>query len=163
MQSISQALSLNLRPLIYFKPLFVSLAPPALAELPGLFQAEFTGPAWLRGLAGPSLALGGLGGWWGKEFGPVGAGFNLVHSREGLERRFPFEVNETKSALDGRPTLAVHYLRPCPFPWPMIVDELRCLEAGCLLGMTYLNVGPVKKLAFPFLLYRREKIDGAGL
>ena len=50
----------------HLRRLFTSL--PAPVSLAGVYRAEFVGPAWLRTLAPPSLALGGLAGWWGKAF-----------------------------------------------------------------------------------------------
>src|SRR5690554_2327963 len=45
------------------------LLEPAPAEMrAGAFRARFIGPWWLRASAGPSIALSGLLGWWGKRF-----------------------------------------------------------------------------------------------
>jgi hypothetical protein len=62
----------------------------------------------------------------------------------------------TTSAIDGKPTLALIYAQDNPFPWPHIVDELRQLDPEALLGMTYVNRGGLKKLAFPFLIESEE-------
>ena len=59
-------------------------------------------------------------------------------------------------ALDGKPTLALIYAQDNPFPWPYIVDELRQLDAEAYLGMTYVNWGVLRKLAFPFLIESKE-------
>ena len=72
MSENEQARRLNQLPLSAFKPLFGSLPPPELALTTGAFQAEFTGPGWLRKIAGPGLTLVGLGGWWGKVCGYPG-------------------------------------------------------------------------------------------
>ncbi len=159
MQISAQAMRLNQQPLSGFKSLFGSLTIPEINSLEGFYQAEFTGPEWLRRLAGPTLALGGLGGWQGKEFGASQMGVNLVFRQGGLQRRFPFTFLTTASALDGGPSIAVHYTQECPFPWLWIVDELRSLDDCCLLGMTYIHKGLLKKLAFPFLLHTSERAN----
>jgi hypothetical protein len=155
-----QARRLNQLPLSAFKPLFVSLPPPGPALTTGAFRAEFTGPAWLRKIAAPGLALVGLGGWWGKVFDGEGAGANLVSRNNALQRIFPVQIALAPSAVDGKPSLAVHYTRGCPFPWPYVVDELRCLDETSLLGLTYVNAGLLRKLCLPFLLHRQEQING---
>ena len=72
MSENEQARRLNQLPLSAFKPLFGSLPPPELALTTGVFQAEFTGPVWLRKIAAPGVALVGLGGRRGKVFGYPG-------------------------------------------------------------------------------------------
>ena len=160
MSENEQARRLNQLPLSAFKPLFMSLPPPELALTTGVFQAEFTGPGWLRKIAGPGLALVGLGGWWGKVFDGQGAGANLVSCKGALQRIFPVQLTLAPSAVDGKPSLAVHYTHGCPFPWPFVVDELRCLDETCLLGLTYVNAGLLRKLLLPFLLHPQEQING---
>ena len=160
MSEFEGARRLNQLPLSAFKPLFASLPPPELAKTTGVFQAEFTGPGWLRKIAGPGLALVGLGGWWGKVFDGEGAGANLVRRNGALQRIFPVQVALAPSAVDGKPSLVVRYTRGCPFPWPYVVDELRCLDETGLLGLTYVNAGLLRKLGLPFLLHPQEQMDG---
>ena len=156
---IPDARDLNKKPLTAFKPLFASLSPPELEYLPGMYEAGFTGPAWLRKAAVPSIALGGLGGWWGKEFGAEG-GTNLVLREGQMQRIFPFLSVQTASAIDGKPTITVRYTIECPFPWPHIFDELREIEPGRLLGMTVVDAPGLRRMAIPFLLERRENDGG---
>jgi hypothetical protein len=155
-----QARRLNQLSLSAFKPLFATLSPPQTAAVTGVFRAEFTGPGWLRKIAGPGLAPLGLGGWWGKTFDADGSGANLVRRKGVLQRIFPVKVVRVASAVDGKPSLAVHYTRDCPFPWPYVVDELRSLDETSLLGLTYVDAGLLRRLLLPFLLHRQEPLDG---
>lgn len=135
-----------------FRPLFSTLTVPPTVSFQGVYRGSFVGPGWLRALAGPALALNGLGGWSGKRFQTDGSAHNLVQHAGVLEERFPMRLLAVDSALDGLPTLALHYDRGNPFPWPRIVDEIRQLDPGAYLGMTYLNWSGLRQLAFPFLL-----------
>ena len=144
------------KPLSSFKPLFTTLAPPALASLQGVYRGQFTGPLWLRLTAAPSLVLAGLGGWWGKTFPGDATGLNLVLRHGRLQPCFPIRLALLPSLVDGKPCLAVHYTAECPFPWPHVIDELRCLDDTCLLGLTIINLGFLRRLAFPFLLTPQE-------
>lgn len=150
----------NRRSLLYFRELFASLQPPEPAGLSGAYRAFFIGPAWLRLTAGPSIALGGMPGWWGKEFGTGGEGLNLLYRRSQFERVMPFTLNERISVVDGKMGVTVCYHTDCPFPWTHVLDELRTLEQGCLLGMTVVNTGLLRRVAFPFLLIYQEHDDG---
>jgi hypothetical protein len=40
------------------------------------------------------------------------------------------------------------------------VDELRCLDETCRLGLSYVNAGLLRKLLLPFLLHRQQQING---
>lgn len=135
-----------------FPALFAAL--PAPEALVGTFRAEFTGPWWLRTVAGPGLWPLGLGGWWGKQFAADGSGMNLVRRGGRLQAIFPVHLIYTHSLLDGQSCLAVRYLPECPFPWPYVVDELRWLDTATLLGMTLVDAGPLRRLPLPFLLHR---------
>jgi hypothetical protein len=85
-----------------FDALFSTLGVPDAAGLTGVHRAEFVGPAWLRKGAPVALVLGGLGGWWGKEFpGPTDA-TNLVQRRGGLLRVLPMKLLVAPSLLDGQ-------------------------------------------------------------
>ena len=148
------ARDLNRKPLSAFKPLFAMLAPPDLNTLAGVYEAAVTGPGWLRTSAVPSLALSGLGGWWGKEFTQAD-GSNLVLRDGQIQRVIPFQTTLTASAIDGKPAIVVRYTQDCPFPWGYIFDEVRQIEAGRLLGMTLIDAAGLRRMAFPFLLERR--------
>ncbi|MBN2548059.1 MAG: hypothetical protein JXB15_02790 [Anaerolineales bacterium] len=141
------------------RKLFCTLSPPEAASMSGLFRGIFVGPGWLCSLWGPLLAITGLGGWWGKEI-DSGNAINIVVHKGNYEKRFPMVFVEQTSYLDGKPGLAFRYQKGNPFPWPWIVDELRRIDAQHVLGMTLAEVGPFKRLPFPFILQQRESLDG---
>lgn len=133
---------------------FCSLAPPALDRLTGAYRAEFIGPAWLRALAPPALALGGLAGWWGKTFDGQGGATNIV-VRGGIQSAvLPMVVLEAPSRIDARPSLTLHYPAGSPFPWQWVIDEMRKLDDTTLLCVSMARPRPLVWLAFPFLLHQ---------
>jgi len=133
---------------------FKRLSAPSEPELHGRFRAEFIGPAWLRLTAGPSVALAGLRHWWGKELSGPGPAYNLVERRGSMVRTLPMQLGLAGSLVDGRTCAALRYGPESPRPWPHVVDELRTLDEGRLLGMTVIDVPLLRALAFPFLLVR---------
>jgi hypothetical protein len=137
--------------------LFPMLAPPEPGALDGVYRAQLTGPSWWQQLSKIVLAPAGLGGWWGKEFDGQGNGKNIVSRGESLERVLPMEVVETISLVDGRQGISLRYPPGSRFPWTWCVDELRQIDEGTLLGMMVVNVGPLRKLAFPFILHRHKE------
>lgn len=157
---ITQLEQLNQLSLLEFPELFASLIPPRADSLKGLYHGIFVGPAWLRRMAGPLLAITGLGGWWGKEFDNEGKAINLVWQKGRIDYRFPMSLVEQVSYIDHKPGLALRYASNNPFPWPWIVDELRSIKPGLVLGMTLSRLGPLKRLPLPFVLQPREKVNG---
>ncbi len=145
-------LDLNSKPLSEFKGLFAGLPAPEPSGLSGKFRAELVGPGWLRRIATPGLALGGLGGWQGKEFFLGEQGLNLVQRGGKVKRIFPFVILYQPSHLDGKPAAAIRYVQPSPVPWLWITDELRWLDEQTLLGLTFLKAMP--GLALPFVLHK---------
>jgi hypothetical protein len=143
-----------------FSQLFATASVPVLANMAGYYRTSFVGPAWLRAGAGPTIAMGGLSNWWGKHIREDGTAVNLVRKGEQLEPRLAMRLIDTTSLLDGRHTLALVYDQENPFPWPYVVDEIRRLDPGIFLGMTYVNAGPLRRIAFPFLLQYQEQVDG---
>lgn len=143
-----------------FAHLFATASVPTIASTAGYYRATFVGPAWLRTSAGPAVALGGLGNWWGKHIHEVGSATNLVQKGDKLESRLAMQLIDSTSVLDGRPVLALIYGAENPFPWPYVVDELRRLDPLTFLGMTHVNAGPLRRIAFPFLLQYQEQVDG---
>lgn len=150
---IPDARDLNRQPLHTFFPLFGTLIPPKPDTLPGVYEAAFTGPGWLRMSAEPSLALIGLGGWWGMHFTAEG-GTNLVLRQRKIQRHFPFHITLADSAIDGKPAVIVRYTEACPFPWQHIFDEVRQIEPGRLLGMRRIEVRGLQRMPLPYLLVR---------
>ncbi len=138
----------------------MTLPPPDPLSLQGVFQGEFVGPAWLRRSAKPTLAVGGLGGWWGKEFDGSGSGMNIVQRGESFERVVPMLVKGAVSRIDGKPGVTLIYPPGSPFPLTWIVDELRHLDEGRLLGLTMVNLDWLRRFTFPFLLHHTEHRDG---
>jgi hypothetical protein len=161
MQASVQAQSLNRQALTSFETLFASLAPPLQATgLAGVYRAEFVGPAWLRRIAPPGLALGGLGSWWGKRFDGQGHGHNLVNRRGELTPVLPMIVQAAPSRLDGKDGITLCYPAGSPFPWPWVIDEIRQLDPTTLLGMSLTTLQWMPRLALPFLLHAQEHADG---
>lgn len=152
--------SLNQMSLAEIQRLFTQLEPPEHTSLRGIFRGFFVGPAWFRKLGGPLLAVTGLGGWWGKDFDSQGKAINLVLRKDRYERILPMFIVQQASHLDRKPGLALRYQADNPFPWPMILDELRRVDAELVLGMTLLDVGPFRRIALPFILQSREAVDG---
>jgi hypothetical protein len=151
--TMSISSSLSGKSFASFKPLFATLSSPELHSLQGRYRGQFTGPVWLRFSAPSTLVLAGLGGWWGKTFPGDGTGYNLVLRQGRLQQLFPIRLAILPSLLDGKPCLAVQYTAECPFPWPHVIDELRCLDETSLLGLTIINLEFLRRLAFPFLLF----------
>lgn len=134
-----------------YPKIFATLTAPQ--TLVGTFKAEFTGPAWLRAVAGPGLWPLGLGGWCGKQFAADGSGMNLVKRGGTVQRVFPIQLVSAPSLVDGRPCISVRYRPENPFPWPHVVDELRWLDEKTLLGLTLVNAAPLRRWPLPFLLH----------
>ena len=143
-----------------FSDLFASSAVPDIANTAGYYRASFVGPGWLQAAAGPTIAISGLSNWWGKHIKTGGKATNLVRQGEKLETRFSMQLINTTSVLDDKPALALIYSVDNPFPWPYVVDELRALDPVTFLGMTHINAGALRKLAFPFLLEHQEQVNG---
>jgi hypothetical protein len=143
-----------------FRERFDTLEPPEV--LRGVWQGEPVGPGWFRIVAGPSLVIGGLGGWWGKAFDGQGGIDNVVERWGALRRTLPAEVRQAASLVDGKPCLRIAYPKGSRLPWPWIVDELRRIDEGELLGLMVLNIGWLPHLAFPFRLHVREGIEVQG-
>jgi hypothetical protein len=143
-------------PMRDFSRLYGEMAVGDAAVPKGVYKGTYVGPAWLKAIAPPSMVVSGLGGWWGKDFIAGGKTYNLVQRKNEIRPVIPMQLVLINSRLDGAPALALIYDKQNPFPWPYVVDELRPLDESALLGMMYLNVDALPKIAFPFLL---QKID----
>ena len=141
-----------------YREQFASLGPPD--ALVGVWQGEPVGPGWFVTLAGPSLAIGGLGGWWGKDFDGEGGINNLLGRGGALQRTLPGKLQQAASLLDARPCQRIEYPKGSRLPWAWVVDELRQVDEGELLGMMVLNISWLPHLAFPFSLRAREQVEG---
>ena len=147
---------LNNQSLSSFRTLYHRLEMPRADSLAGTHKSEFVGPGWLRRIAGPGLIPLGLGGWWGKKFNSQGQGTNIVQRRGTLLTIMPVRLVEMASLIDGDMTLAITYEPDSRLPWPWIIDEVRRLDEGTLLGMTLVAKRPFNRIALPFLLHATE-------
>jgi hypothetical protein len=138
---------------------FLSLKPPDPGSMQGFFRGDFVGPGWLKRLWGPTLAIFGLGGWRGKEIDLQGNAINIVLRKGDFERRFPMYFVQEVSHLDNSPGLALRYKSGNPFPWNLIVDELRRIDERHVMGMTLAEIGPLRRLGFPFILQQRGSLN----
>jgi hydroxymethylpyrimidine pyrophosphatase-like HAD family hydrolase len=135
-----------------YRQLFRSCRAVEPHELRGSYRGVVVGPAWFQRLFRALLVLGGLAGWEGKVFEDR-AGVNLCRRRGELRRIAPMHVaGLSASAVDGRPALVVRYRESAPLR--LVRDELRSLSDGVLLGMTYADVEPLRRVQMPFALVR---------
>lgn len=155
---ISPATRLNQLSIAAIRRLFTTLDPPEPDLLRGYYRGSFVGPGWLRASWGPLLTLTGLGGWWGKNFDHSGA-INLVIRHGKYRRIFPMDFIKQLSYIDGHDGLSLRYRNDNPFPWPIIVDELRRIDADTLLGMSLVDLGALRRQGFPFILEQRKALD----
>jgi hypothetical protein len=143
------------------RALFRDLPPLAAGELRGRYDGVVLGPGWYRLLFRALLALGGLRGWSGKEFGPGGTGVNLCRRRDGLKPVSRLYVaGRIASAVDGRPALLLRYRDWSPLR--LVHDELRRQEDGVYLGVTYAGMGPLRRIQLPFAIVRSPASPGDG-
>jgi hypothetical protein len=149
-----------LRSLTAVTQAFTAAAEPTLDDLVGEHDGSFTGPGWLRSAAPLAVRAAGMGGWCGKSFAAarngesVIYGTNLVRHRRGITSSIPVTAEISRSRIDTRPALIVRYPHDARWPWPRVIDELRPLHPGLLLGLTFgLPGGPSS--GGPFLLRRR--------
>ena len=148
----------NQKRLSEFKTLFGGLSIPEISTLEGVYHGVFIGPGWLRQGAAPSLAFAGMGGWYGKDLNSDGTGINILHRKGIYLDRFPMQIVNRISLIDGKMGVTVTYKKDCPLPWTYVIDELRQIDNVTLLGMTIVNVRLLNKLAFPFLLFKTNDI-----
>ena len=157
---INHTAQLNQLSLSAIRKLFTTLDAPPRDSLAGLCRGTFVGPGWLRASAKPLLAITGLGGWWGKEIShDAGGAINLVQRQGEYHRIFPMYFVQQMSFLDGKAGLALRYQKDNPFPWPIIVDELRRLDAETMLCMTLVDLPTLRRQTFPFILQSQEAFD----
>jgi hypothetical protein len=131
---------------------------PELGALVGNHEARFAG--WLR-VGGPlAMRLTGMPGWWGKRFRtPAGdddllEGENLLLRGGRLVESIPMRARIGSSRVDGRPALLISYPPDARWPHRRVNDELRPLDEGTLLGLSFgLPLAP--RGGAPFILHRR--------
>lgn len=135
---------------------FATLAAPDSAEMAGTHRGTIIGAPWQRVLARPALVLCRLSGWWGKWFADDARGENLVARGSTLQRRLPMVLEQRPSLVDGRPVLAIVYPPDSYWPWPLIVDELRRVDATTCLGLTV--VKPLRLATLAFVIHRHDDV-----
>jgi len=118
---------------------FRAAADPVLADLVGRHRAEMVGPFWMRRSAPLLLAATGMPGWMGKQF----AAPSSADARELVGHNL----------VDDRSAIVLTYAPDAPFPWRNVVDEVRPVGDGRLLGLSY-NIVPGVPVGAPFLLHR---------
>jgi len=82
--------------------------------------------------AGPSIALSGMPGWYGKRFLDSTAAVNLQHRGDQWHELLPMTCSEQPSWLDGQPCAALGYGAATRRPWRWVRDELRQLDEAAL-------------------------------
>jgi hypothetical protein len=143
----------------WYRDRFASLAPPPRASLTGRFRGQLVGPAWFRHGAPLLLAVLGMPGWWGKEFGAQGRGVNLVRRRHGLRPSVPLVLSEAPSQVDGRQGVQVEYPRETAWHWRLFVDELRWWDDETVLAMSHVKLPLLRRLKLPFVLHRVDSAE----
>lgn len=124
------------------------------SEFRGVFDGYVVGPGWFRPAFRSMMAVGGLGGWQGKEFDATGNGGNLC-LRGGRLRKVArmYVAGTVKSELDGQDTLALRYRAKSALG--LLQDEIRRFDGNTVLGMTYVDLRPGRRLPMPFALVKR--------
>lgn len=139
---------------------FRAAGSPSLELLLGTHQASRLGPFWMVRPASLFLAATGMPGWWGKEFTSAASGdgtmigHNLREAEGRIVPSLPMTGRLGTSRVDGRPALVLTYGSDAPWPWRGVTDELRPVEDGVLLGLSFDIIERVP-VAVPFLLERR--------
>lgn len=123
----------------------------AAAELKGFYAGVPAGPWWFRLGSGPTMRMTGFGGWMGKQFLGEGRAANQFQTKAGIELRFPMTLARAPSRLDGIDTLVLNYPADARAPWCWVTDELRRMDDGSILGMTFVDAPLVKHLVFPLV------------
>ena len=135
-----------------YRRIFRQLPPITSEAFQGDYEGLVVGPPLFQRFFRRLMKQGGLPGWKGKEFHD-GQGINVLERNGEVRKRARMYVTGTvNSIIDGRPTLALGYRK---YPLAVIRDEIRAYDERTVLGMTYVNWGPFRKLAMPFALRRR--------
>ena len=148
---LSRLSGLTIRQLL---TLYATLPAVADEQRRGTMRAVFVGPWWLRLSAGPSIALSGMPGWYGKRFDTAHTGINLLRTANGYREVFPMRCSEQPSWFDGQPCAAVAYGPKARIPWRWVRDELRQVDENLWLCLTFVDLPLLRRLACPFVLVR---------
>lgn len=134
------------------KQAFRQAQPIQAGELQGFHAGEPAGPWWFRLGSTPTMYTTGFGGWMGKQFMGDGRAVNQFQVNSGIEFRFPMTLDRAPSRIDGIDTLVLIYPKNARAPWCWVIDELRRVPDGRILGMTFVDVPLIKHQVFPFVL-----------
>ena len=132
---------------------------PRLDMLVGTHQAWVAGPPWLRAATQQLLDRTGMPGWWGKQFDAAEPGTSVLVGRTltgpppGLSSSLPMTARAGPSRLDGRPALLLGYPPEAGRLWRAVADEVRVVEDGLLIGLSFVDALPLP-WGLPFLLRR---------
>jgi len=132
--------------------LFSTLKAPEDIPVNQRYTGTTIGPWWLRVLGWPLLNVGAMDGWKGKSFHSKGRVLNIVDKKGCTKEVMPIRASlESFSRGDGT-VLLLSYPKTAPLPWNYIIDELRCLPDGRLLGLTTLKLPLLGIIPVPFIL-----------
>ncbi|MCZ8343053.1 MAG: hypothetical protein O9301_08480 [Leptospira sp.] len=140
----------------FFKTIELYKSLPGSRSLPeGRYEVSWVGPNWFQSLAKNGLGVLGFKNWVGKEFSGSEFAINIFSDENGGNgfNKFPMEVALSQSQVDSKACIRVSYPKTTPFPWPLVVDEFRVLNANTLVGLSYtkgLSVFPL-----PFYLIQK--------
>lgn len=136
------------------KQIFCELESSRQSIPPAFYRAYFIGPWWLRAMAKPSIALGGLKGWQGKEFISEAQATNILELDSLVIKKLQMSLVDIVSNVDAQQGMALDYGKDAPVPWRWIKDEVRVLDANTLLCMTVIDLPLLRHFQFPFVLCR---------
>ena len=139
----------------WYLDLFRTLDPPDASQVEGLHVGQLVGPLWMRVSAPIGLAIGGLPGWYGKEFFGERHGINVCKILGFEFKKLPLTSRFGTSMYDGRASLIVRYQGPKAGHWADVQDEFRRVDEHKWLGITIIDRPLVRKMAFPFEMVQR--------
>jgi hypothetical protein len=159
MDTISYEQLLSISSLKEAKELFCQLNLMSTETLCGTYEGTIVGPAWIRKIAPLLLIVTGLKGWQGKEFDANGEGFNRCLQNGFIEKIGPMKASGIiPSIIDGKPTLSIGPREPSLLERSMR-DEVRISSDNMtILGFSYANVEPLRRLPMPFVLRRLKNV-----
>lgn len=122
---------------------FAEASEPTLDALIGAHDGAPAGPLWMRATGSLIMRFTGMPGWCGKEFqspepgAEVLRGHNRVRRHGRVEPSIPMTARVAPSRVDGRLAIVVSYPTDAQYPWRHVNDELRPIDDGTLLGLTW--------------------------
>ncbi len=132
--------------------LFSTLKAPEVIPEKQRYTGATIGPWWLRVLGWPLLNIGAMAGWKGKSFHSKGRVLNIVEKKGSTKEVMPIHASLESFSRGVGAVLLLTYPETAPLPWNYIIDELRCLPDGRLLGLTTLKLPLLGVIPVPFTL-----------